>query len=415
MSHKFTRLSKYGTKYGTNVSVKLLFFFCIAAVSTLVGCKSRLRNHHCGSNEGGSVFTQGNSKLQVGGSNYVMFDVDRYMSNPTEENWYRKDVLKPVIGSYHLNPMAVSQQLQMMCDAGQRKIALVLWYMPISRNNIATTDVYGHTVDSSGGRMSNSHQANLRNLLNNIYSTKQMSNGKQCFNELQFRFAGQGHSDPGGWPSWDEAQYQENWNFILNTREIVENSLINTNLKRFYDLNVEAGGLTHGQMRPYVKRLWQDYTYTFGPKDTYGFSIALEPGRVAELIRTYRETNVLPSSYAFDVYDNIPSRLKSAISELNMEGQVSKTILIQETYYNDKKTANDLMEIVNETGINLRTIMQWPIHRNSEIPHFSMNFPLDYLSYKSLEESEMQSPTNSTVIGCSGDGEANIANNGQVD
>lgn len=64
------------------------------------------------------------SITEVGGSNYTFYD----MGNAAAGTRLWDETLRPVIGTYHLNPEAVQIQLQQMYASGQRRISLVLWY-----------------------------------------------------------------------------------------------------------------------------------------------------------------------------------------------------------------------------------------------------------------------------------------------
>ena len=65
---------------------------------------------------------------EVGGSNYVMYEVGReYLDSGT--GWFKPGVLQPVVATFHLQKKAdVRQQLKAMHDSGQRKIAIMMWH-----------------------------------------------------------------------------------------------------------------------------------------------------------------------------------------------------------------------------------------------------------------------------------------------
>lgn len=302
----------------------------------------------------------------IGGSNYVMFDVGRYLAEGTEAAWYAAGELRPVIGAFHTNPARVREQLATMYANGQRRIALMLWYLPFWAGAPAD-GIYGHTLDSSGAALRPQHAQNLRDVLALIRDTG--------FEGVNFRFAQQGDADPGGWPAWNEARYQENWNFIVNTKSLVDSVLVGSGVELVYDLGAELGGLEHGQCLAYTRRLWSDYTYVFGKDDTYGFSFALAPGRVARAIANYDATGARPLAYAFDVYDNLTELLSAAHDELSRAGEADKPITIQETFYNDAIANGEIRRAAESLGFTLRTLMQWPMARGAATPHFSMHYP----------------------------------------
>lgn len=309
--------------------------------------------------------------MEVGGANYVMWDLGNYLTEQTEASWYSPHGVKPVIGTFHQNPSAVRNQLQTIYDSGQRKIALMLWYASMPRDTCG--DVYGHLVSSQGARLSAQHEQNLRDLLGLIRAIG--------FTHLQFRFATQGSAYPSSWVAWDEAYYQESWNFIVNTRMTIEEVLGGSNVRRVYDLDAELGGTIGGQAPEYQKRLWSDYTFAFGKADTYGFSIAYAPGRLQNMIVALSQTGSLPDLYAFDIYGDEYSALKRIAFELSFDS-ASKPIIIQEAFYNDGQTKDAAYAKRADLGLNIRYIMQWPNARASGNVHFSLTFAESYDFYR---------------------------------
>ena len=284
----------------------------------------------------------------LGGSNYVVYDLGKF-DPVTGANW--DNSLKTVIGSYHLNPTLIESQLRNMYQNGQRKIALMLWFAPIK------TDTDKHLVNSTHGTLPAQQQSNVRLLVGLIK--------KIGFTEIDFRFGQQWYSNPGMWSNWDEARYQENWNFIVKTRQIVETALSGNTVKRFYDLGVELGGISNGQSQAYTKRLWSDYCYMYGHNDTYGFSIAYHPGRLQSLIKMFDSTGSgRPDVYAVDVYGNENNALKTIANELAMAKEGAKGLIMQEVYYNDLMTYFEIQSAKVKYGLNIHSIMQWPLARN---------------------------------------------------
>ncbi len=306
--------------------------------------------------------------LEIGGANYSLYDVQRYLDNPTEATWYTPGVMNLVVGHYHLNPAKVNAQLEDMYNKGQRKIAIMIWYSRLLPG--ITTDTWGHLVKSDGGRMTAQHEQNMAAVLNKV---RQLG-----YNEVMLRFATQGTSDPGGWAVWNEPLFQENWNFVYNAINLSENTLRNTAVRRTYDLGVELGGLTNGQTVPYIKKLWSNYVYVFGNTRSYGFSIAHAPGRLARLISDLRSTGNLPGEYASDIYDNAGGAIGTIATELQQAGELSKPLVVQECYYNDAAAFAEMTGTALQRGVKLRCMMQWPVQRGSSIPHFSMNYPPVY-------------------------------------
>ena len=312
---------------------------------------------------------------EVGGSNYVMFHVDpAYRERREEGSWYRPGVLHPVVGTFHLQSrQEVIDQLDAMHDGGQRKIALLVWHCRLP-DGVGVDGIHGHVVASNGGTLSTQHAENLRGFLALLRETKH-------FNELIFRFALQGISSPDQWEEWDEDLYEESWQFLVHTRDLVETALAGSGMRILYDLGAELGGIDTGKTRAYVRRLWKDYTARFGATDTCGFSVANHPGRVQRLLEDFDAAGTRPALFALDVYDHLHDWLGAAAKEFNAAGIERPRVIIQETYYNDPVTLEELQRVQRDFHYDFLYLMQWPIERGHPTPHFSMDFPARYDAY----------------------------------
>ncbi|WP_299253201.1 hypothetical protein [uncultured Aquimarina sp.] len=307
---------------------------------------------------------------EVGGSNFPMFDTQGYQNTGV---WSSPDNLKLVVGHYHLNPSIVNSQLRTMYQNGQRKIALVIWYTHFP-SHWPNTNTHIHTIRSNAYRLPAQQEQNLKNILGQIKSIG--------FDEVVLRFAQQGSADPGGWATWDETQFQENWNFIYNTINTTETKLGSPlSIKRVYDLGLELGGLTSGQTIRYVDKLWRNFSFRFPNLKSNGFSIAYAPGRLDKLIKTLKPTGRTPNEYAVDIYGGANAAIQNIKRELNRNGDSNKTIIIQETYYNDAVQYQEFITSINRNNLNVRYIMQWPLRKNAPRQHFSENYPRNYNNY----------------------------------
>ncbi len=358
-----------------NMTHARTIFSCLAAVA--LSCSSSNFPHH-DSESSGPIASQQHTVqrltgpqpwAEVGGSNHVILSAGDFLTDKTEATWYGPNGVKPTVGSYHLFPGVGRAQLHAMRLAGQKKVALVLWNMHLGNTG---SDVYGHVVRSDLYRLTPQHEANFRTWLADVEA--------EGFDEVQLRFATQGQSDPNGWTAWDETLYQETWNFIVNTRAVME-SVLSTNTRRVYDLGGELGGLVEsGQNRAYTKRLWIDWVTSFGTVDTVGFSFATYPGRLQKMIAVYDEVGVRPSQWAFDTYDNVESWMGSVAQEFAAAGVIEPSLFVQETYADDEATAQAWANVVANTGLRIRTLMQWPVKPGAG-PHFSMHFSESYAAY----------------------------------
>ncbi|MCK8519968.1 hypothetical protein M0D21_00195 [Aquimarina sp. D1M17] len=311
---------------------------------------------------------------EVGGSNYVMFDTQGYQNTGV---WSSPDNLKLVVGHYHLDPAKVNTQLRTMYQNGQRKIALMIWYTHFP-SHWPNSDTHIHTIRSNAYRLPAQQEQNLKNVLGLIKSIG--------YNEVVLRFAQQGLADPGGWSSWNETQFQENWNFIYHAINTTETKLGNpSSIKRVYDLGVELGGITRGQSIPYVDKLWRNFSFRFPHLKSTGFSVAYAPGRLDKLIKTLKPTGRTPNEYAIDIYGGASNAIRTVKNELSRNGDANKTVVIQETYYNDALQYNQFISSIKSNRLNVRYIMQWPLRRNYHRAHFSENYPRYFDNYLPLD------------------------------
>src|SRR5258708_22824802 len=199
------------------------------------------------------------------------------------------------------------------------------------------------------GVLTSRHQANLSALIATIKTIG--------FTQINFRFVPMDASNPMGWSSWDEAQFQSNWNLIWQTRQLIYqslNSVPGANPRVLYDLGVELGGLwaipqPYGPVNPqvlkqYVTSLWLVYTYNYGVADTIGFSVVpAVSGQISAQISAYDSTaGGRPNAYGFDLYGDMAAvasgdyssfdtQFDFISSELGAAGALLKEPFVQKT------------------------------------------------------------------------------------
>lgn len=316
--------------------------------------------------------------FEAGGSNYPMYSVGAYLDSPDDETWYTPRVLRPVVGTYHLDSASVSQQLATMYANGQRRIALVLWFThPNGEERLASWPErsYGHMLIVENGRLDVRHEANLRAVLTRIRALR--------FEEVVVRWAPQAHSDPARWSAWDEDMYANSWGLISSTAVIVE-EVLGGAVRTVHDLGLEMGGIDGGQRRPYRVRLWRDWVERFGAHASVGFSYAVAPGRLTREMSVYDEVGARPRRFAFDLYGDVYGQLAALREELAAAGEGARPIVIQEAYYDDAMTASAIRRAREGLKMNIRTIFQWPLARGATQPHFSVHFPAAFGAYVPL-------------------------------
>jgi hypothetical protein len=358
--------------------IQTIGIYLICLLTLLGGCKKQFSNPSEVYNE--TIYENGIETtarsttyqlLEPGGSNYPMYDVQKYIDNPTNDVWFTDGSLNLVVGHYHLNATKVNNQLADMYNNGQRKIAIPIWFASFNNNG---NETYGHLIQSRGGSMTVQHIANYKAVLNKIADIG--------YKEVIIRFAPQSRNNPKEWDTtWNETIFQENWNFENKAIKIGDSVLGARGVKHMYDLSVELGGITKGQSAKYAKKLWQNYVTVFGNKQSYGFSIANGTGRLAKMIENLRSTNNLPAEYAVDIYKNVDNALTTVANELAEANELHKPFILQECYYNNSKIFDTIMNSVVKNKLRLRFIMQWPVIDPNGVKHFAIDYCAAYNNY----------------------------------
>jgi len=320
----------------------------------------------------------------IGGSNYVYIDIGKIKETCNINDFYNEGEVKPVVGYYHVCKDKVREQLEALNKSGQRKISLVLWFSHFDNSLRKYQDydfkmwrVVANSVLSDGGKITPQQEDNLRNIIRDIRSIG--------FDSVFFRFAGQIQSDPTH-PSFQQLDlYSENWNFIKNTREIVNEEWCNNKENcngngLLYDLGVEFSGAGAGkypEYSSYTTQLWRDYVNSYGKNDTVGFSHSYgdqstnsAPGvnktsynNMLDLsIENYDASDVgRPNFYAFDLYDENYDLFMLIDSKFKEKGIISESIIISETYANSKNTGLNFSKAINESKREVLYLLQWPL------------------------------------------------------
>lgn len=337
---------------------------------------------------------------EVGGSVYANYSAGNYNVDPVAD---QGKTLKSVILDFHRNPSLVKYQLETMYKNGQRGIALILYFVYSGHAPNQPEDRWYHSVVPVNGKLSTLHESNLRQILKIIKDVG--------YTTLIFRFGGQGGAYPGaadgGWRNtWYEDRYQEAWNLLVNTRDVIESELSNSQVKRWYDLHAELACPANadcGQNREYMRRMWLDYRKAFGstPTDTYGFSIVPNDTVFSEMMNIYdnakdeNDVSARPPMYAFDVYgkgfdkDATPNIyteyefLDYIQDEIHAAEESDKPIIIQESFYNDYVAMLNFWNARNVLNLNIRAIYQWPTYRKEEKKNYYEEFSPEYSAYLS--------------------------------
>ncbi|MEM6733236.1 MAG: hypothetical protein AAF658_16880, partial [Myxococcota bacterium] len=306
----------------------------------------------------------------AGGSNYVMIDIGRYETEPTNEVWFTPGELQPTIATYHRNVARVREHLRAMIKSGQEQIALVAWYGEIfSRHGIQ----YGHVIDASDG-MVPQHRQNLVDLVDAI--------AEAGYGALTVRFATQGVLSPKDWERWEPDLYEKSWVFIEEAKRVASERARIHGIAIQFDLALERGGIETGETRRFTRELIQDYMEVFGHDgENAGASLAFNRGRLERYIDDVRAIGFDPPAYHLDIYKDVYAALRDAHAAMRNRGAEQHPIVIQETYSNDPAAARDIAKSRLHFGLNIQSVFQWPLERASDNPHFSQSATVAFDSY----------------------------------
>ena len=264
-----------------------------------------------------------------GGSNYDFY----YLNGCYREPFY-------VVNGFNKAPTIIKFQLAGMKKAGQNRLAITIFHHrgPDS----------GAVMDSTGGNLSTQ---NLQNLIALLAAIKQAG-----FAEITVGFAPMYPNDPGGWDSWQDDVYQENWQLIQHVHQVVSAS----GLAYHLDLGNELTASTNQNIvLQYDKQLWQDYTKQFGTSDTVGFSVnSNDPGQILNVAKIYGSAP--PPIFDLHMYGSEKDQYVSDDSQLRKMGYTTQPIIIGEAFYNDHDAAANFSEAVSATGRPIRYLTQWP-------------------------------------------------------
>lgn len=340
----------------------------------------------------------------VGGSNYISFgNITTYLNSlqkdsATGKYQFNPDLLLPVVGAYHLNPQKVESQLKVMVASGQQLISLPIWFgSPRIKD---TSKGFGrHLVYSNGGALQAQQRDNLANITRKIRSVG--------FKTMIVRFIPQGHNNPYQWKVFDDALYRENLAFVLSTVALIKQELAGSGIKLLVDLGGEQGGNPMGENKRFVQKLWADFCEVNKDCDLFSyFSINPVPPAIQPRIRNQyvwlkESGGRQPKIVAVDVYGygggvnrpvqewDVYSQLLDVASEITASSGGSGTLLIQESFYNDKKSAEDIARFSNRAPLKLLAVVQWPNSRTvmneyytKKITNFaSVDYPENFCYY----------------------------------
>jgi hypothetical protein len=279
------------------------------------------------------------------GMNYVVVNPD--LNRLREDSAWRDSQIFVTPGcGYDTASDRIQADLRRMRSAGLTKLGLIIWHMAHS----TAAECSGFTVGSNGGRFPRRFLQNIA-----LFLEQAKADG---YDEVQIRFAPMGANSPYKWKGWDENKFDENWSVIRTT---VAQLKLGRTPRLIFELGAEFAGTTCGACLAYVTRMWKNYVDVFGSGDSYGFSVAVAPGRVTRLIQTLRAGGPMPDEIALDVYSGARNEVMRAAVEAKAAGIAEPNFLIQETYYADPDTLEEIREGARLSGARIRAIIQWPV------------------------------------------------------
>lgn len=287
-----------------------------------------------------------------GGSNYDFYYLDSCYREPYQ-----------VVNSFNKAPDIIRFQLAGMRKAGQNRLSIGIFH-----HHGPDT---GTVMNSTGGTLSSQ---DLRNLTALLAAIEQAG-----YAELTVVMNPLDANDPSGWPSWQQAMYDENWKLIQTLHPIIAAAGVPYRIDLGNELT-ESTGQTG--VLAYDQRLWQDYTARFGLTNTVGFSVnSNDPGQILNVGKMYGSTP--PPMFDLHVYGSEYDQFVYDDTELRQQGFSTQPVIIGESYYNDKDAATAFSSASRKTGRQIYYLTQWPRTRanNTQCDQVDVAPPTDYAMY----------------------------------
>ena len=301
-----------------------------------------------------------------GGSNYLSYTPWADVEN--------------IVGWYHVRTDVARKQLQTFYANGQRKLAIHIWYTEISNSSSSVVaDVWRHCIKCNGGRMTSQQRQNLKNVISLALSIG--------FTEIVLRWGAQGANQIYRLADWNETIFQECWGFIFDG--IIASLELHQTVPILFDLG--GDGLGGKADYPNCKRmtieLWRAYVNKVGAlRRSYAFPMGGGgTGSITQhannMLGWFQEAGLpMPGFYATNTYVNQYSTLSALQGILTARGEGGKKIIVEECYYDDPTTADQVRKAKDVPGLVLRSIYQWPATTDGN----NVSPPVLWNAYKAL-------------------------------
>lgn len=279
--------------------------------------------------------------------------------------WKFDDGPHGYVRQFDVGEAVITQQLQQMYAAGQRRLAVLIPFFP-GGNTFA--------LDSTNGCLATQDAANLQALFSLI---KQLN-----FAHVMIRMLPEWTADPGGWQGvWQPQRYAENWLFTLKCWKALTATgfdpgqcAIDLGAETLTPLLTATDPKEQALILRYHQQLWGDWCDQQSTvSGTVGFSVTENPAWVQQFKRIY-SNGQSPSVFAWDIYH--PETQLAPIQEACSAAGYWQGMIVTETYTNDLTGASAFK---NKPGIFW--LYQWGVGRDTPLGVTQDRLTVDYSNY----------------------------------
>lgn len=310
------------------------------------------------------------------GSNYLQWQVD------CQGGW-------GIIKQFHLQSALIGQQLDQMIAGGQTVLRIPVCHMsdpPPDPNDTSNLSSEGAVLDAQSA-------ANLVALLGEIK--------KRPFQMVIVGLFPQWLNSPAGWAqsgNWDEAHYQNNWNFAIWLVNTVRTAMAGFTGQLWFDyLNEGLNGGNWPLLVRYCSAIWWGVCnatwpgglLAIGAQDALGFSI---PGQLNPVIwnAVYSPGGQVPNLIDVHIYHDTPPlnstvgdpyaaycSVDDSLKQLGYTGQ----LVIGECNIDSGRNFAGIYEAAKQRNRIPAAVIQWPWH---ETPLCNTGGPTDCVPLDSV-------------------------------
>jgi hypothetical protein len=250
----------------------------------------------------------------------------------------------------------VRTQLAAMYAAGLRSIRILLWHMADASNQD-----WG-VVSSAGGKLAEPYRSNLVRFVSDVKAAG--------FPLFTVDYAPMWTNSPigvYGSDLWDPSKFEENWKFLVDTRNLVKQYGPPTT---HFDLLSEGPPSVYQppwvieRLNSYIKTFWTRYADEFGTSDAT-FSVLVSAGqlldRLPQFIETIRSTGrPFPSWIEIkpDWTSSLYEELRQTDAVLTQHG-LTTPLVLGEASYDDSGAAAQIARFMRESSRPIAEVYEW--------------------------------------------------------